>query len=166
MHTNNFMENQVKDFLTVYEDEIRTGMAKREVLEFIARFRLWTVHDPADERNAEVIRQVFASGYCFYFAHMLRLAFNRGKIVLAAPKGHIVWLDDDGCAYDIDGIFKDYYFEIPVEALGDGIEDCMHVPGKTHYNTKEDVIRLLKEYAPNEELLEKALYDVDCNWQS
>lgn len=59
-----------------------------------------------DESNA--IYDLFTNGYCYYFAVILKTAFNRGKIVWHRNHGHIVWLDDDGTPYDAGGPFTDY----------------------------------------------------------
>ena len=60
---------------------------------------------------------------------ILKTAFNRGKICWHRNYGHIVWMDDDGLAYDIYGPFYDYNEGdlLPIEdSLGDLIVDFMH----------------------------------------
>lgn len=52
----------------------------------------------------EIIWQTFTAGYCYYFAVMLKDAFQRGEICWCAPYGHICWVDDNGVPYDISGV--------------------------------------------------------------
>ncbi len=116
------------------------------VLQFIDSF---IQHE--GESNVEVIRHLFRAGYCYYFATMLQTAFGRGKLCLAYPFGHIVWLDGDDetvdVAYDIEGVYEgeaDYL--VPVEFLCEAIEDFMHVPGKTAYADAEMVRDIGRRY--------------------
>ena len=71
-----------------------------QVLHFIYDFRTMQKSEAAEE----AIYTQFESGYCYYFAHMLKLAFKRGEVCWAAPYGHMVWVDDDGIPYDISGV--------------------------------------------------------------
>ena len=85
-------------------------LLSKDVLDFIA--------DIAFKPNcdAESTRLLFRTGYCYYFAVMLKDAFNRGKVCAAYPISHFVWVDDNGIPYDIEGIYEgsaeDY---IPIE---------------------------------------------------
>ena len=117
-----------------------------DVLKFIAQFVAWS-----PTTDGDTIHNQFANGYCFYFANILKIAFNRGGVCLAGPYGHIVWVDDNGTAYDIDGVNVEYDALIPVEELGQGIEDFMHVPGKEGYSEPEDIACLMREYAVKKE---------------
>ena len=88
-----------------------------------------------DGRNIDdAVRSFFRAGYCYYFASMLKTAFERGDLFLTFPFGHVVWRDVDGRAYDVEGPYvpEDHECEelIPVSYLGDLIYDFMHVPGK------------------------------------
>lgn len=57
-----------------------------------------------DKRNEQdTIRSFFRAGYCYYFANLLKTAFGRGIICQAEPFGYMVWVDEDGCAYDVNG---------------------------------------------------------------
>lgn len=93
---------------------------------FIARFSAYFGD------AVEVATRVFTAGYCFYFAHMLQVAFNRGRVVFAAPLSHIIWEDDNGCAYDFYGIFYDYAFGIDLQNVLD-IEGFKHVHAPFRY---------------------------------
>lgn len=104
------------------------GSPDKVVLEFIDKFLF---HEGAG--NSEVIRHLFHAGYCLYFAIMLQSAFLRGHICLAYPYGHIVWVDTNGIAYDIEGVCTDYKELIPIRYLEETIEDFMHVPGMTAF---------------------------------
>ena len=115
-----------------------------QVIGFINEF-LDTAGETAKEQD--IVYTLFRSGYCFYFAHMLKAAFNRGRLCVAAPFGHIVWVDEDEIPYDIGGVCdSNYEFLIPIEELGDGIEDFMHVPGKTAYCNEEQVNAIMQKY--------------------
>ena len=74
----------------------------QEVLKFIHKFAL---SQGLDNYN-EVIQPLFRSGYCYYFAVMLKDAFNdEGELCLCCPYGHIVWMYK-GVPYDIEGIYN------------------------------------------------------------
>ena len=94
-----------------------------EVIKFIADI-LYYENDKNDS-----IYNLFENGYCYYFAMMLKTAFNRGTVCWHRGHGHIVWVDDNDVAYDIGGVFYDYNTGdlLPVESsLGDMIVDFMH----------------------------------------
>lgn len=80
--------------------------------------------------NSEDIIELFESGYCYYFANLLKEAFERGRVVWAAPYPHICWMDTDGKVYDINGLRNDPEIElyVPIEYLSDiDIADFKHV---------------------------------------
>lgn len=114
------------------------------VLEFIFR----TVYHLGAE-NARCIESLFMGGYCYYFAVMLKTAFNRGMLCWNGSS-HIVWLDGNSVlndvAYDARGVSWDYEALIPVEALKDGIWDFMRVPGKVYNASEEEITKLLESY--------------------
>ena len=117
--------------------------ANREVIEFICNF---AYHDKSPD-DVEIIRKQFRCGYCFYFANILKIAFNRGEVCWCAPYGHICWVDEDGIPYDIEGVCEsdcDYY--IPISYLGDAVLDFMHIPNKTFNASEEDIQRIIKAY--------------------
>lgn len=75
-----------------------------EVLDFIHRF---LGHQESDDSEAsEILRRQFTAGYCWHFAHILKATFSRGTICWAAPRAHIIWLDTNDQAYDIEGLFS------------------------------------------------------------
>ena len=126
---------------------------REQVLEFINKF---AGYDKEPEYNWEVIRKKFRAGYCYYFAHMLDLAFKgRGSVCLAAPFGHFVWIDSDKKIYDIEGEYKGeaYYFipETFIKLLND--MNMIHCPldmflhnGSMDFMSEKDCIDLMKLY--------------------
>lgn len=99
------------------------------------------------KENAETIWHFFRAGYCYYFAHMIKIAFHRGTVCWAAPLGHFVWCDEDGTPYDIEGIYFGEAEEfIPEEYLGDMIKDFLHVPDVAYNATEEDITKCLERY--------------------
>ena len=70
------------------------------VLEFIDNFstfnHVWSV------KEYEEFRKLFTQGYCWHFAKMLQATFGRGTVCVAFHIAHMVWVDTDGTAYDIE----------------------------------------------------------------
>ena len=101
--------------------------ADKTVLGFIYEFLYHTCNS---EEDAELTRVKFRAGYCYYFAVMLKTAFNRGEIVWCAPYGHIAWQDENGIVYDIEGVnYSDCEYYIPVSYIEEGLKDFKHIPG-------------------------------------
>lgn len=116
--------------------------ADTQVLQFIYKFLMHS-----GEENSEVIRNQFRNGYCYYFAHMLQQAFNRGTVCIAAPIGHFVWMDENQVPYDIEGVNEsDCDCYIPESFLGDMVKDFLHVPGEGHGTTKSEIDELIQRY--------------------
>lgn len=99
--------------------------ADKSVMGFIIGF---TCRFDSDYKNN--IEYSFSSGYCMYFAIMLKFAMGRGHLYIAAPIDHIVWGDEDGQYYDVKGLYKDFCTEyIPIEGtILDGHQSYKHVP--------------------------------------
>lgn len=76
--------------------------------------------------KSEEVFNLFASGYCYHFAHILKAAFGRGEVCWVVGRAHIVWVDEDGCAYDVGGLYVDYSELRPAEYLGKLIVDFIH----------------------------------------
>ena len=118
--------------------------ADETVLGFIAgvRFR-------CGEQGEEIVRTLFRAGYCWYFAHMLQMAFRRGIVCFAYFEGHFVWLDgedeDADIAYDIDGVNRDWEHLVPEELLKNGIRDFTHVPGEKSGMSEIDIHALFAD---------------------
>lgn len=91
------------------EYQINNG-GSRDVIEFI---------EGVIESSGEKFRNAFADDYSYYFANMLKLAFNRGEIYWHRNYHHIVWKDDDGKTYDVFGVYKNRKAEfVPFSHLG------------------------------------------------
>ena len=129
--------------------------ADESVLYFIADFLYHGVPDIELEDSAESIRSTFRAGYCYYFAHMLKQAFNRGEVCWAAPIGHIVWVDVDGTPYDIEGINEsDCEFYIPERYLEGHVDDFKHVRGKVFNATREQLDEVITKYKQDNSIKE------------
>lgn len=128
-----------------YENKSMTIQSEHvgEVIAFINNFYN-NVGDDADAK--EVLRTQFRSGYCYYFAVMLKTAFRRGDVCWCAPFGHLCWRDIDGIPYDCEGIYTgEAEYLIPEEFLGDAIKDFLH-NGEIFNATKEDLINIINDY--------------------
>jgi hypothetical protein len=131
--------------------KIRHPKADKIVLRFI--FNFLNLQTPMNNNNntttspADIIYKQFASGYCYYFAHMLQLAFKRGEICWAAPLGHIVWVDTNNVAYDISGCNEsECQYYIPISMLGDMIKDFTHVPGDAYNASEQEIASVIVKW--------------------
>lgn len=117
--------------------------AAPDVMAFIADFLYSQGGD-----NAETLRRTFRAGYCYYFAHMLEAAFRRGRVCWAAPYGHFVWVDSlDGNPYDIEGLYSgEAEAFVPERFLGAALGDFLHVRGKEHGTSGEEIAAILGAY--------------------
>lgn len=119
----------------LYPDRDKTD---EKVLGFIRNITGY--HYPNSQKQ-DAVYELFSSGYCYYFALMLKEAFQRGEVCWCAPHGHICWVDDNGHPYDIHGSCDsecDYF--IPVSYIQDGLADFKHVPGKV-FDASEEYIQ-------------------------
>lgn len=101
--------------------------------------------------DREKIRSLFRAGYCYHFAHMLQDTFERGRVVWAAPFGHICWQDENDICYDIEGRYcGEALYMIPEEFTEAKIPGNMlrfkHIPGKCYDIKKSEIIELIKAY--------------------
>lgn len=118
--------------------------ANKTVLQFIADFLYLHTMNPM---QVELLRKQFHAGYCYYFAVMLKRAFERGTICVCGNIGHFVWVDTDGTPYDIEGVNEtecDCY--IPESYVGEAVNDFLHVEGKDFNATKEYVDDMVAQY--------------------
>lgn len=126
-------EHTRQDYIDAWQVYYPTADA--QVLGFIYDFLMHS-----GKNNSEIIRKQFHNGYCYYFAHMLRTAFNRGTVCIAAPIGHFVWMDDNQVPYDIEGVNESNCSEyVPESFLGDMVQDFLHVSGVVHNTTAEEI---------------------------
>lgn len=107
----------------------------KDVMNFIEEF--YNRCGENTEADKKSIRNQFMIGYCYYFAQILKSAFNRGDVCLVVGDSHIVWLDTDGIAYDADGVFnkyngsmEDFYNKslIPENLISSYMKTFKHVP--------------------------------------
>lgn len=113
-----------------------------QVLYFIADF---LYHQGTD--SAETIRYQFHSGYCYYFAHMLKQAFQRGEVCIAAPFGHFVWKDKDDICYDVEGVSaSEAEYFIPESFMGNMVKDFLHIRNIAHNTTQKEIEELIERY--------------------
>ena len=130
MWRDEFVENQKNDF----------PEANKQVLYFIADF----INHSGD---GEIMQNLFHNGYCYYFAHILKSAFKRGEVCLAAPYGHFVWMDENGVPYDIEGVnITEAEYYIPESFMGEMVKDFLHIRGVEYKATKEEVENLMIKY--------------------
>lgn len=113
-----------------------------DVLIFIKNF----LEHGNDGKSENILKTQFNEGYCYYFAVILKVAFNRGKVCWCAPYGHICWVDDDGTPYDIYGIcISEAEHFIPVSYLGECLNDFLHI-NKDHCSTEEELQDIINRY--------------------
>lgn len=107
----NIKEINLKDIsIWTKEDWVNTNLkqfsdSRKDVLEFI--YNIVNKFSYINLESCETIENLFACGYCYYFALMLKDAFG-GKVCWHYGHGHIVWVDETDIAYDIHGVFTDY----------------------------------------------------------
>lgn len=117
IHGNPKVENFIQDFVTLF------GQFQQEEI--------------------DTVSAVFSRGFCYYFAMILKDAFDgRGEIYMTRDDRHIVWVLDN-VAYDINGVYNKYpksanngnFFNgdlIPIAMLPNYMKSFKHVlPGTT-----------------------------------
>ena len=121
-----------------------------EVISFIEK--IYCRGGDNDDMCKEVLRRQFRAGYCYYFAHMLKIAFNRGEVCWCAPFGHMCWVDVDGTPYDCEGEYTgEAVYLIPEHYLGDAIKDFKHIDET--YDTSYDVmLDIINRYRIDEDI--------------
>lgn len=122
--------------------------ADKDVLTFIFEFALSAGSNTSRYGYQSDIIQTFMNGYCYYFAHMLKLAFNRGSVCLCVPFSHVVWRDTNGVAYDIMGVYiptADVAY-VPEECAGKVMDDFKQVPGVVNNTTGVEIQILYNKF--------------------
>ena len=121
------MLEEKERWLMSWKNNPRYKDVDMEVLKFIANISFF---QNTLGTQTDAIYNLFSSGYCYYFANMLKSAFHRGMVCWVVNRGHIVWLDGIDLkydiAYDIGGVFEDYEELRPVEYLGTTICNFIH----------------------------------------
>lgn len=130
---------------------------ENEVEEFINKFMMQD-----NEDDCEVLHKKFRAGYCYYFAHILKIAFDRGLVCWTAPFGHFVWVDADcrsseltvtkalECnAYDIEGRYymdtNECFYLVPECYIGSLRYDFLHSK-VSKPASRDDIIGAIKLY--------------------
>lgn len=114
-----------------------------DILKFIDNIR---THCGNNIEQNEGIYQLFASGYCYYFAKMLEDAFPGGTVVWCAPFGHIAY-QYENYVYDIHYLCEsETDLFIPVSELGDSLYDFRRIPGKSYNVSKEEIDRIIERH--------------------
>lgn len=75
-----------------------------------------------------MIRHLFKT-YCWYFAHILQLAFGRGRVYYVHDEHYFVWRNDsfDGVMlYDINGVYHTHKILIPEDELSIEEKKILH----------------------------------------
>ena len=151
---------QAEDFLAEYiwrslypeKDKI-----DEKVLDFIEKISSY--HQ--DPQKQDAVCELFSSGYCYYFAMILKEAFGRGEVCWCAPYGHICWVDDNGHPYDIYGTCdSECTYYIPVSYIKKGLADFKHIPGESFDASEEYIQNAIDCY--RRDLFTKA--NVDFYW--
>lgn len=144
------------DFLKKMQDrdkrlKERVPKADPAVLAFITELACCAA---TDGDQYEVIRSTFRAGYCWHFAMILKNVFERGEVCWAAPFGHIVWVDENGIPYDIEGLNDgEQIYNIPVSYLGDFVRNFIHRPGEIFPGiTKDQMIDIIRRYEADNNL--------------
>lgn len=117
-------------------------LANIDVLTFINDFM-----SNKNEEECEIIRKQFMSGYCYYFAHILYKAFNRGEVCLCSPFNHFIWLDINGVPYDIEGVsICEYDMFIPEWYLGKIVLDFKHLNKLNNNTNYEELYNIIHSF--------------------
>lgn len=105
-------------------------------------------HAAGTEEEYEVLRRTFMDGYCWQFAHLLMDVFGRGEVCWAAPFSHFVWVDENGVAYDAEGINQgEQAHNIPESYLGEYAEGFRHIPDRAvPAITQDKIIDIIRDY--------------------
>lgn len=131
--------------------ELKNPGADPIILQFIEEVNSHSVYSiDCDEKIKEAqhraVHDLFRCGYCFYFAHMLKIAFPDGEVCWCAPYGHIVFVKDN-IPYDIEGVYNgEAEYFIPEIYLVDCIKDFLHIPGKSHITEQTEIDKIIKNY--------------------
>lgn len=141
--------NNKKDLIDIfiYNNLNKNPDADKKVLQFIAEILYNSVPNIGLDLSCEAVRFTFRAGYCYYFALMLKEAFQRGEICQTYPYSHVVWVDTDGTPYDIEGINESPCSEyIPIHYLGEAVVNFKHVPGEAFKLSNECVESIFTKY--------------------
>ena len=126
--------------------------ASEEVLQFIADF-LFHKNSNGKE-DIEMVKHLFKT-YCWYFAHMLQLAFGRGRVYYVHDEHYFVWRDDnfDGIMlYDIDGVYHTHKILIPEDELSIEERKMLHDEAMPYANNNTTMMEKLLKRISNPQM--------------
>lgn len=93
----------------------------------------------------DAVYNLFARGYCYYLALMLKDAFPGGTIVWCAPYGHIAYRFNN-VIYDIHYVYDgECDLFIPIERIGKTIDDFRKIRSQNHATTKAEMRSIIEE---------------------
>lgn len=135
-----------KDYNEFLKTQLKLNKnADTQVLEFIHRF----VWKQGDKTIAKSLDKQFVNGYCWYFANILQMAFQKGKVCWASPRGHCVWVYNN-IAYDVEGVYKDpCVVFIPFSELKDLDNDFKHILNVQSILTEQEIAKLIYNWQEN-----------------
>ncbi|MGN0485551.1 MAG: hypothetical protein ACI4HI_18585 [Lachnospiraceae bacterium] len=116
--------NRMKEsWLNYYKNCPANEKLDFSILDFISNL----IHFPdSDNQFSDQIVRCFCERYSYYFAFMLKNAFNRGDLYWSGKRNHIVWKDDNGMSYDASGVYMSSSDLRPIEYLGTAIAWFLH----------------------------------------
>lgn len=142
-------KDKIEDFENYLSNQ-RNG--NRQVLGFI-----YGMCHNKDKNYSNELSFTFRHGYCYQFACMLRDTFNRGAVCIAAPNEHIIWLDEDNIAYDVNGVYITQCEYIQVSKMNwDVLSAFLHIPfHEKEFGSEESYAQWLIETASSEETIDE-----------
>lgn len=118
--------------------------ADKSVLYFIADFLYCGSSEEEALCRANILYRTFRCGYCYYFAHMLKNAFQHGEVCWAVSFGHFIWQYNE-VQYDIEGVYcGEATMFIPELYMGETINDFRHIRNNSHNTTAEEMSNIIK----------------------
>lgn len=141
-------KEKIEDFERYF---ISQQNGNRQVLGFI-----YGMCHNKDKDYCNELSFTFRHGYCYQFACMLKETFNRGAVCLAAPNEHIIWLDTDNIAYDVNGVYITQCEYIPVSKMNwDVLSAFLHIPFHEEFGSEEKYAQWLIETASSDETVDE-----------
>lgn len=121
--------------------------ADESVLYFIADFLYCGSTEEEALVRVQILHETFRRGYCYYFAHMLKNAFQQhGEVCWAVSFGHFVW-QYNGVQYDIEGVYcGEASVFIPESYMGETINDFTHIRNNAHNTTGKEISSIIEKW--------------------
>ena len=93
--------------------------------------------------------------YCWYFAHILQLAFERGRVYYVHDEHYFVWRDDDFngiMLYDINGVYHTHKILIPEDELSIEERKMLHDEAMPYANNNTTMMEKLLKRISNPQM--------------